>query len=1057
LRSIRFVLTAAVALAWALSSLGGCDAPCRPETLRLRLRPAAELGGEPQAALAGADEVRVRVGDNASTSASLSTPFVDGFTLEIELGAGYDVGRSVDVYVSAWRAGVPVAAGARRVVLGESCTVAELQLGAGLSAAAAAPDGSRTTIVLLPGAPPVADGQGAALLLVTVRDADGLPRAGRVVEIMATGTANELVQPGPTDTEGQTLVVMRSTWGETKFVSVLDDDRVVATTQVDFDPVPARVEEVAVSLGENPSCITIRYTVSQLGGQAARVALEFDDGSGLRPVFDPTGSQAVARPATPGGTAHTFLWDSNADFAGTRFVRLRATPFVDGPHGPIAGSPTDATPFALANYAAFPPRAPLRNPVATALGDYDGDGRVDVATVDANAAGVAVQRVRGDGSLETAVVSAAGLARALASGDFDGDGRLDLVTANLFGTLALLRGRGDGTFAAPEVTTVGAGKPVLYAVAAGDLDGDGDLDAVVANHFEDSVTVLRGDGAGGFPSQTSYAAGDGPYALTLADVEGDGDLDVLVADELQAGFTVLRGDGAGALAPGVLYTGGGAGPRAILATDLDGDGDVDVALADAVSGAVSLFRGDGSGAYALSATVPARGTVATGDPGVASLARGRFDADPEADLAVVFQDTSRVFLLHGLGGGAFAAAVSEPVVLSPVGARALDLDADGVEDLFLTGLLTGETSIFLGRSPELLRLVALPAVAPVDIAFLPGPQGGTAADALVVSDNLGATAGLRVFRRQGDRWQIAQTVPVGDYPVAFAVGDLDADGLPDVVAVSWDSLLRVLRGGPGGSLLPPAAGDIYIAGPAARAVLIADLVGDDSPDVLVASETGDELLLFVGLGDGRLATATHHPLGRLPGGMVAGDFDRDGRLDVAVAMQGESRVAVLRGAPGTLGAPTSYPVASVPREVHAADLNHDGFLDLVTSSTGTDVSVLLGDGSGSFLPEARYGVGQQPTSLVLLDANGDRKLDLATTNQGSRDITLLLGNGDGTFAARRTYGLGGVVPKRIISADLDGDGAPDLATANESDLSLLYNPARPMCVAGFTKGKRPGE
>ncbi len=116
-------------------------------------------------------------------------------------------------------------------------------------------------------------------------------------------------------------------------------------------------------------------------------------------------------------------------------------------------------------------------------------------------------------------------------------------------------------------------------MAIGDLDGDGVLDLAVANFDSDDVSVLVGDGAGGFAAATNFAAGNGPRALATGDLDRAGVLDLAVANFNSNDVSVLVGDGAGSFAAPTNFAVGGP-PVSVAIGDLDGDGDLDLAVAN---------------------------------------------------------------------------------------------------------------------------------------------------------------------------------------------------------------------------------------------------------------------------------------------------------------------------------------------------------------------------------------------------------------------------------------------------------------------------------------------
>ncbi len=244
-------------------------------------------------------------------------------------------------------------------------------------------------------------------------------------------------------------------------------------------------------------------------------------------------------------------------------------------------------------------------PVSIVAGDFNGDGRLDLAVANIGSDMVSVLLGNGDGTFQPQVTYAVGSGPdSIVAGDFNGDGRLDLAVANWNdGTVSVLLGNGDGTFQ-PQVTyAVGSGPD---AIVAGDFTGDGHLDLAVANYFDDTVSVLLGNGDGTFQPQVTYAVGWDPGAIVAGDFSGDGHLDLAVANELSGTVSVLLGNGDGTFQPQVTYA-VGSGPDAIVAGDFNGDGHLDLAVANGLydsdgnpitgSDTVSVLLGNGDGTF----------------------------------------------------------------------------------------------------------------------------------------------------------------------------------------------------------------------------------------------------------------------------------------------------------------------------------------------------------------------------------------------------------------------------------------------------------------------------
>jgi hypothetical protein len=150
---------------------------------------------------------------------------------------------------------------------------------------------------------------------------------------------------------------------------------------------------------------------------------------------------------------------------------------------------------------------------------------------------------------------------------------------------------------------------------------------------------------------------------------------------------------------------------------------------------------------------------------------------------------------------------------------------------------------------------------------------------------------------------------------------------------------------------------------------------------------------------------------------------------------------------GRFRANVDYRTGREPYSVAIGDLNGDAKLDLVAANAGPDedpgktVSVLLNRGDGSFLSERKFRTGYGPGSVAIGDLNGDGKPDLATADTRAHAVSVLTNTGEGTFRTRKDYWRGGHAPISIAIGDLNGDGRLDLATGNERmhTLSALVN------------------
>jgi hypothetical protein len=183
--------------------------------------------------------------------------------------------------------------------------------------------------------------------------------------------------------------------------------------------------------------------------------------------------------------------------------------------------------------------------------------------------------------------------------------------------------------------------------------------------------------------------------------------------------------------------------------------------------------------------------------------------------------------------------------------------------------------------------------------------------------------------------------------------------------------------------------------------------------------------------------------GNFPSAIVAGDFDGNGTLDLAVTNQNDSTVSILlNNGNGTFQTHVDYPTGAAPAALVVGDFNNDGFLDVaVANPTANTISVLLGNGNGTLQGHHDFSTGigtQNPVWLAVGDFNGDGNLDLAIANESANTISILLGNGDGTFKLKSAPPVANG-PVSVGVADFNGDGILDLVvmSSTANTLSIL--------------------
>jgi FG-GAP-like repeat/PASTA domain len=242
------------------------------------------------------------------------------------------------------------------------------------------------------------------------------------------------------------------------------------------------------------------------------------------------------------------------------------------------------------------------SPTALTVADFNADGKPDVAVANAYSADVSVLLGEGNGSLADARTYAVGrLPEQLASDDLNGDDKPDLVVPNLdSGDLSILLGDGDGTFQAASSIDPAGVLHGPFAVAVGDLNGDGTPDIAATNLDATTVAVLLGDGAGGYANAVEWAIRGHSGSVAIGDFNRDGAPDLVAASADANRASVLLGAGNGTFHPPIVV-GTGMAPQRVVARDLNRDGSLDLVTAnfdsDDLRTSVSVLAGRGDGRF----------------------------------------------------------------------------------------------------------------------------------------------------------------------------------------------------------------------------------------------------------------------------------------------------------------------------------------------------------------------------------------------------------------------------------------------------------------------------
>jgi hypothetical protein len=292
---------------------------------------------------------------------------------------------------------------------------------------------------------------------------------------------------------------------------------------------------------------------------------------------------------------------------------------------------------------------------------------------------------------------------------------------------------------------------------------------------------------------------------------------------------------------------------------------------------------------------------------------------------------------------------------------------------------------------------------------------------------------------------------VGTDPYSLDAADFNGDGRPDVATVNGTSgdVSVFLRQPGGGFAQEPGSPFAVGGGPSAGAV--GDYNGDGRPDLAVASYGSSTYSVLLRQPGGGFALQGGSPvsLAGRPQAIVAGDFDGQGGLDLAVSLYDSNQVAFLFNTGNGFSPPLSYPTGTQPSSITAADFNGDGLADVaLVNRLSNSVTILIRQPAGGFAAEPAVATGTLPGGIASADFNVDGRPDLAVTNYTSGTVSVLLRRATNDGFVSEGDAAVSTGPVGIAAADIDLDGRPDLAVAaNGGALDVLRRNAG----GGFTR------
>ena len=613
-------------------------------------------------------------------------------------------------------------------------------------------------------------------------------------------------------------------------------------------------------------------------------------------------------------------------------------------------------------------------------------------------------------------------------------------------SISLLSNYSDGNFLDISMLSTGIDShPQSLTIA--DFNGDKTLDMAVANAWTDEINVFVGFNNGSFDTKLTYS----PSSIVSVDINNDSHIDIIVANEgtnnieIFLSFNYLKFSYNYIYIPGLLPQ-----PYAVIADHFNNDTFVDLAVINHNVKVFLIYLGYGNGSFAN----PISNLLKKEFSGAIALAAGDFNNDSYTDI-VIANDKHSISIFLGLGNGTFRFldSYAPTTDFNATSVAVADMNHDGYLDIVATDPTGRKVYLFEGNgngsfTNQILYSISkesyLTCVAIADMDNDSHPD-------IIFTDS--STNDVSILFGYGNgSFTNVETLFTDDNsePISIAIDDLDNDHILDIVVANQGSSSISIFYGLGNRKF---SSDLFILHGFnfyLNSIYISDINNDTFVDILFTNEdpSDSSVGILYGADNHQFREPILYFTGRKsePGSLAIGDFNRDGRKDLAVTYYNQDMINIMIQTgfqPFLSDYELKTGIKSAPKAIAVKDLNNDTLVDIVVAYSGTnEIGIFFNSDIGISENQIVYKLNNHshPVALAIDDFNNDKRWDIAIVNNKTSTIVILFGRSDGKFENQTSYFTGfDTIPISIITSDLNKDNYMDMIVANyESNEILIY-------------------